>query len=341
MTIDVIAYEPHFVDHTAPVWLALPARLRGRFLTDPDLVPRARRLGVTDVLSIAAPRPRPAMPAPRFDGPPALVSSYGDLKKARRMGYGPFVFLEHGIGQSYAGDRAAASHASYSGGDDRDDVGLYLVPGPDPAARWRARYPEARVETIGCPKLDTLPAREPGPGPVVAISFHFPCSVTPETRPTIGHFAPAFAALRERFTLIGHAHPRLYSAERDYRRARVEYVPDFADVCRRADVYVCDNSSTLYEFAATGRPVVVLNGPGYRRHVTHGLRFWQAADVGIQVDDPRDLPDAIAEALEDAPERKAARERALDMVYAHRSGAAKRAAAAIASWMESRVEVAA
>jgi UDP-N-acetylglucosamine:LPS N-acetylglucosamine transferase len=98
-------------------------------------------------------------------------------------------------------------------------------------------------------------------------------------------------------------------------------------------VYVCDNSSTIYEFAATGRPVVVLNGPHYRRDVHHGLRFWDAADVGIQVDHPRDLPDAIEEALRDPEPRRRAREAALGIVYAHRTGAAQRAAAALTDWM--------
>jgi UDP-N-acetylglucosamine:LPS N-acetylglucosamine transferase len=165
--------------------------------------------------------------------------------------------------------------------------------------------------------------------------------VTPETRPTLNHFTPAFVHLKERFRVLGHGHPRLYGIERDYRRAGIEYVPEFADVCRRADVYVCDNSSTLYEFAATGRPVVVLNGPGYRRDVHHGLRFWEAADVGIQVDHPRDLPDAVAEALSDPPKRRRAREAALDLVYAHRSGAAERAAEAIVAFMDERLEAAA
>ena len=57
-------------------------------------------------------------------------------------------------------------------------------------------------------------------------------------------------------------------AIRFYEAHGIEYVPDFDDVLRRADVYACDNSSTLYEFASTGRPVVVLNAPWYRwKHI--------------------------------------------------------------------------
>jgi len=327
--IDALAYEPHFVDHLAPVWLALPARERGRFITDPSLVERARSLGV-EADGRAAPKPVPANPVPSMDGDVALVASYGDIKKGRRMGYGPFVFLEHGIGQSYGGDPHSAAHPSYSGGGDRADVILNLVPNEHAAARWRTTYPRTRTEVVGCPKLDTLPDREPGEL-VVAVSFHFPCNITVETRPAISRYLSALPALAERFTVVGHGHPRYYGLERAYERLRIPYVATFADVCRQADVYVCDNSSTLYEFAATGRPVVVLNHPTYRRNVQHGLRFWEAADVGVQVDHPSGLIAAVERALEDPPEVRANREAALDIVYARRSGAAQRAALAILS----------
>ncbi|HEX5013013.1 MAG TPA: CDP-glycerol glycerophosphotransferase family protein [Candidatus Limnocylindrales bacterium] len=339
-TVDFLAYEPHFIDHLAPVWHALDPRIRGRFLTDPDLMKRARDLDIP-ALGIVAPKPRPRQPGAVFDGTPALVASYGDIKKGRRMGYGPFAFLEHGIAQSYAGDRTARSHASYSGGADRGDVELNLVPNDNARARWREAYPDARTVVVGCPKLDTLPSREPGPGPVVAFSFHFPCSVVPETRPAFGTYLEALEEVARQYTVIGHAHPRYFGMDRRYRRLGIEYVPDFTDVCRRADLYVCDNSSTIYEFASTGRPVLVLNAPSYRRNVDHGLRFWEAADVGIQVDRAKDLLPAIAEALEDDAELQQGREIALDIVYGHRSGAAERAAAEIASWLGQRAEVAA
>ena len=122
-------------------------------------------------------------------------------------------------------------------------------------------------------------------------------------------------------------HPRLFPAiEKRYRHAGIEPVADFLDVCRRADVYICDNSSTLFAFAATGRPVVVLNPPWYRRDIDHGLRFWEAASVGVNCDDLADLPACIDEALRDTEAQKRQREAALDLVYAYRSGASQRAA---------------
>lgn len=332
--MDALAYEPQFVDHLAPVWPLLPDR--GRFLVEPKLVEWAARRGI-EAEPVTRPPFVPAYPKPRHDGPVALVASYGDIKGGRRLGYGPFVFLEHGAGQSYAGVRSSqARNGSYAGGQDRDDVGLFLVPNETCAAKWREHYPRARVEVVGCPKLDTLPRKEPGPT-VVAISFHWDAGrICPEAGTALGHFGAILPELARRFTVIGHAHPKGDWPERMarvYRRAGIEFVRDFDEVCRRADVYVCDNSSTLFEFAATGRPVVVLNDPAYRRHVNHGLRFWDAADVGVQVDDPALLPAAIEEALLDAPERRAAREAALDIVYQPRANGAARAAAAITDWL--------
>lgn len=338
--IDALAGERQFVDHLVPVWDALPAVLRGRFLVEPHLADHARSLGIEATIQERPPR-IPAYPAPRFEGPPALVASYGDVKVGRRLGYGPFAFIEHGAGQTYDGDhRRAGRSGSYAGGGDRDDNLLVMVPNAHAAAAWRASYPEASVEIVGSPRLDRLPAREPGPGPVVAISFHWDASaVSPEAGTALGEYIPILPALAQRFTVIGHGHPKgdwPKVMERQYRRAGIEWVPDFADVCRRADVYVCDNSSTLFEFAATGRPVVVINSKHYRRDVDHGLRFWEAATVGVQVDDPADLHTAIEQALADPPAQQQAREAALSLVYAHRERGARRAADALGAWLGER-----
>ena len=59
--------------------------------------------------------------------------------------------------------------------------------------------------------------------------------------------------------VLGHQHPNRRDIGEWYRRHGIEFTADFDEVLRRADVYACDNSSTLYEFASTGRPVVVLN----------------------------------------------------------------------------------
>ena len=332
--IDFLAFEVQFLDHVAPVWHATPDSLRGCFVVERRLVERAHALGIDCVgmdstaIRMSAGRPK-ANPG---DGPTAFVASIGDTLVGRRLGYRRFVFMEHGAGQAYTDRVALPGHPSYAGGKDREDTIAFLVPNEYAARLWRKAYPDARVEVIGCPRLDTLPARQPGPGPVVAISFHWPAFTCPEAGTAFGYYKSALPSLAKAFTTIGHAHPKADWGRRmaaRYTEAGIPFVEDFDDVCRQADVYVVDNSSTLFEFAATGRPVVVLNSPEYRRNVNHGLRFWDAAQVGVNVDRAGDLNNGIALALEDPFLVAAAREDALGIVYAHRSGAAERAAKVI------------
>lgn len=308
--IDFLASAPHYRDHLNAVAGALPSEARGEFI------------------------------APRHEGPdnPVLVASFGDLKTAERMGRTRIAIMEHGAGQSYGG-RGGMQHGSYAGGLHRDAASLFLHPGPHPAERDRRAYPGARVEVVGSPHLDTLPKRKGKRGRVVAFTFHFNGPLCSETRTAYPHFFPFIAGLASKYELLGHGHPMLWDRGRPgqrladrYRKAGIEPVRDFVEVCRRADVLIFDNTSAGFAFAATGRPVVVMNSPRYDRRVDHGLRFWEASDVGVNCDDPTRLADCIEEALADPPERKAAREAALDLVYAYRKGAAKRAADALMDW---------
>lgn len=273
----------------------------------------------------------PVMPRVRDLAPQILVASWGDFGSARKVGYQRFALTQHGAGQSYSGARTP-DYPSYPGGRSHQGVGLFLVPNEHAAGRWRKAYPRAAVRVVGCPKLDTLPARGPGPGPVVAVSFHWDFQLCPETKSAFPEYRGILPELAKRWKVLGHGHPRRYDLRRWYATKGIEHVPAFTDICRRADVYVCDNSSSMFEFAATGRPVVVLNTRGYRRGVEHGLRFWSAANVGVQCDEARDLVAAIERALEQRPEDVAAREAALDVVYQPRHGAAALAAAALREW---------
>lgn len=302
-----VAFEPHHADHLASVTRLLPPVDGERSLDDI-----------------------------------ALVASYGSLIRARRMKFRRIILAQHGAGQSYAGERRTSKQPGYPGGQDNTDVGLFLVPNEHAAGRWRDAYPKARVAVVGCPKLDQLPRRDPSsPGPAVAISFHWAAHFSPEAGSAFSHFWPQLPRLAERFHLIGHSHPLRRDLPGVYRKYDIEFVSSFDEVCRRADVYVCDNSSTIFEFASTGRPVVLMNGPRYRKQVHHGLRFWDAADVGLQCDVPDELPDVVAEALRDPSARHSEREAALDMVYQPRSGGAQRAADAILDWAELDASVAA
>lgn len=308
--IDFLASAPHYADHLSAVRDALPPAARGEFI---------------------------APGKPDTDNP-ILVASYGDLKTAESMGRTKIAIMEHGAGQSYGG-RGGMQHGSYAGGLNRDAASLFLHPGEHPAARDRRSYPGARVEVVGSPYLDTLPKRKGRRGRVVAFTFHFNGPLCPETRSAYPHFFPFIVGLADKYQLIGTTHPMLWDIGRPgqripdrYRQHGIEPVRDFREVCRRADVLVFDNTSAGFLFAATGRPVVVMNSPRYDKRVNHGLRFWEAANVGVNCDDPTRLAECIEEALADPPERKADRQAALEIVYGFRTGAAKRTADVLLDW---------
>lgn len=249
----------------------------------------------------------------------ALVASYADLTRVRGK-HRRIVLMQHGIGQSY-GDRNPA----YPGGRDNDAVGLFLVPGAQPAERWRAAYPKARVEVVGTPLLDDLPRRSPDGKVTVAVTFHW-------LKGAFAYFRNAVIDLSLEFHVIGHGHPRATRLPRFWAKHGIEAVTDFRDVCERADVLLFDNTSAGYLFAATGRPVVVMNSADYKRKWDYGLRFWDAADVGVQVESTEDLAPAVHRALELRPADVARREAALDMVFGYRSGAAQRSSDVIREW---------
>lgn len=344
--IDFYASAPHYAEHLAPVWSALAPALRGLWLAPADVARHARSLGVGPVvpLPVTVRGYTGGMSGYRAEVVDSLVgerdaqtvvAGYGDLRDIRSWRT-RIAYMEHGSGLSYGGDSQAARHNSYAGGHDRKSVELFLVPGKYPAERNRAAHPDIPVVEIGCPKLDRWHGA-PGPDnakPVVAFAWHWDCRVVPETRSAFDHFGPVLADLAadDRWTLLGGAHERASNVRRAYGRHGIAQVT-LSDAIERADVLVADNTSAIYEFAAaTDRPVVALNAPWYRRDVYHGLRFWDAIP-GIECDDPRDLADAIAVALEDTATQRAKRRTAVDAAYTYHQGdSAKRAAAALEGW---------
>ena len=320
--LNVIAGEPHFVDHLAPVWESTPRGLRGIFWVRSDAAARAaqRHRITTRMWTGHVPR-----------GTVLLASSFGDLNAAHKAG-ARLILMEHGAGQTYL-----SSHQSYAGGSHpaRDAVELFLVPGAIPAAKLRAKHDVPVVE-IGCPKLDRRvghPRRPVSDPPTVVVSFHWDCRVVPETRWAYPYYQRILKRLarRDDIFLMGHAHPRAARHIRPFYDANgIKFIETFDDVLDIADVYAIDNSSSLFEAAACGIPVVVLNAPYYRRDVHHGMRFWEAATIGPSADIASQLPGAIEQALDPSPEQVAETERCLDLVYTHRDGtSAQRAVDAI------------
>jgi hypothetical protein len=323
---DVLAEAAWYVDHVAPVWRALPARARGVFYVRNNATAvRAAEYGIA---------------TQQWDNSPGgltLVAAFGDLRKAHEAGRRT-VLAEHGAGQTYR-----SAHPSYAGGHApaRDACELFLVPGSTPGQRLRDSHPDAHVVEVGSPRVDALRdiGRQPrAEVPTVVVSWHWDCTVCPETRWAWPQFAQAVNVISRRsdMRVLGHGHPRAMARLAPwYRRVGIEVVESFDDVVAQADVYVVDNSSTMFEAAACGIPVVVVNSPRYRRNVNHGIRFWDTATIGPQANTGAELLPAINRALRGHPADVAERERCLDLVYTHRDGtSAKRAASAILEHLE-------
>jgi CDP-glycerol glycerophosphotransferase (TagB/SpsB family) len=131
---------------------------------------------------------------------------------------------------------------------------------------------------------------------VIAIAFHWGerQAHPPESGTAWEHYREILPDLAKRYQVIGHGHPLARATyRREFERVGIEWVADFRDVLRQADLYINDLSSTMYEFVATGKPVIILNAPWFRRRVSWGIRFWDYSNVGINVEDPSQLFDAI------------------------------------------------
>jgi len=317
--LNFLASAPHYVDHMASVYKATPPGQRGYFWTRSTLAEQqARKHGINSKPWTGVLNPNQVV----------LISAMGDLILAYKSGV-KTVLMEHGAGFVFN-----STHHSYAGGihPAREACKLFLAPGPVTAAKLRDKHPETPVVEIGCPKLDKRilkPRPELSQPPKVVVSFHWDCRVVPETRWAFPFYNRALKNLARRtdIQLLGHSHPR---ARRQlvpfWRSLGVEFIEDFDDVLDVADVYVADATSTIYEAAAVGIPVVVLNSPLYRRDVEHGLRFWEAAQVGPNCDSARELHSKIFESIDPTEQQVKETERCLDLVYTLRDGSSSKAA---------------
>lgn len=318
LPITIYANKRNYVDHLKPIYSALNGRALFEASSE-DIRDYCREQGIEARLHRGVRGVSPGVLVL------ATVYSSGTM---RTFGLGKkLVLLNHGSGQGWAGN----PHSSYAGGPRRGQFALILEPGEEPAKRDRRACPKSRVVAIGCPKLDRWADYEKPADitrQVIAIGFHMPTLVCPESRGCFPYYRPILpevvAWCREQgHEVLGAGHPTMWANLRPYWESLgVEPVSDWDAVMERATLYVRDQCSTLYEFASLDKPVVVLNAPWYRRDVEHGLRFWACADVGMQCDSPEGLIPAIEAALLDPPEQQEKRRAAVNRVYAHLDGRA-------------------
>jgi hypothetical protein len=340
-TLDFFARRAHYIDHLAPVWNALPTARRGRFHVPQELGAYARQELQEPCLEIFQGGIPPG-------NNPILTAAYGDLNKVVRNLNRKIITMEHGVTQGFG----TAAYPSAQIGN-RSRVDLALLPNEYVAGRFRA-IRETPCEVIGTPKMDrwanlnwladmpgfnVFPHEWPRRELTLAIAFHWgdKRSRPPESGSAFEHYSSILTELAARYHVIGHAHPLASPMHKQYfERAGFEWVEDFREVLRRADVYLNDLSSTMYEFLVTGKPVVTLNAPWFRRDVHWGIRFWDYSDVGVMVDRPEDLFPAIDGTINGyASIFVDARRRAVNDLYPYAGKSAQRAVEVLERWLDS------
>lgn len=294
--IDFVASRPHYAAHLRPVYDALPRWARGVFGGE--------------------------------GGHVVVVASAADYARARRA-YRHVVLMEHGIGQSYAGDPRSADHPSYAGGRGYGtDLAGILAPNAFSAARWKRAYPTVPVIVVGA--TYDLPA--PGGPPTLGLAFHWDSSVCREAGSAWRHYRRGLLRLAEEVPLVVHSHPRAPERAKRMRRMGLEVIDDLFELARRATVFAVDNSSTLYEMAVS-RPVIAMDAPWYRRDVYHGLRFWDLIP-GPRVADIDELVETARALLRSEPAAsRTGREMTVEAVIPYRDGA-DRAARWLLDWLD-------
>ena len=335
--IDCYASQPQFFDHIFPIWKKLE-EFQGTFFIADSCWDYASGI-VEDATLIR--NYSVSNPHIEGNGRAIIVASYGDLefvitsegyyRDPRRLK----ILMEHGVGFTFSNQ-----HTSYAGGVGlREKVNLFLCPNKWAENANKNTYPNITTRIIGVPKMDEVQRVNyiQAEKPTIALTFHWNCTVSNETKSAWDFYKDTIPELAKHYKIIGHAHPRWGDEIRMFfRNAGLEYVENFKDVLVQADLLVNDCSSILYEFAYTGKPVVVLNIPTYRRTVKHGLRFWEYHDVGQNCNEPSQLLSAIENALLDIPQQKLLREQAVNAVFPLQGNAAMMAAKAVVDFVQKK-----
>lgn len=337
--IDFFARRVHFVDHMAPIWKALDASERGAFYVPNYILEYARQTHGIDAVGLESRSKITAIHCAPPGTTPVFVSAYGDMDVMFKLGpHRPVIMMEHGVGLTF-------NHPGYAGGIGlRRNVQFFLAPNQFIARKTAKALGRVSQVVVGTPKLDAFSTTKVTKGhegkPIVCVSFHWNGEkVCAEAGNAFAHYRKILPELAKQneFTVIGHGHPKYqYVLKPAFEEAGIEFVEHFSEVMERADVYVNDCSSTMYEFLVTGKPVVIMNAPWFRKDVHFGIRFWDYSNVGPQVEEAEELIPTIGRVCEDADEWKAAREKAVADLYPFLGCSAARAAGALMGFWQAQ-----
>lgn len=262
LRVNAYASEPHYLNKLINVWDELSFDLKGEFTVHP-------RLDGAHDLKGAGPN----------QGGLLMVASAKDSKWAK----GRFIYVEHGVGQTYAESQWYSNHY-------RPGMLAALVPGPYCAEKTQNANPGVPVIPIGAPHLREIGARDRD---AIVLAFHWRCSVANESQTAFDEYEKVLPELTKRFTVYGHGHPRIMGELIPrYQALGITPITQWDLALKKAALVIADNTSFMYEAAALDIPVIALNASTYRKDKKWGLRFWDAIP-GPQIDEPYQLLEAV------------------------------------------------
>lgn len=191
------------------------------------------------------------------------------------------IYMEHGVGlQAHKPDtlKMMSNFASE-----------VWVPNTYTALELRSKGLRKNINIVGTPKLDQL-LQIPTPSDgVIAVSFHWT-----GFGQNYQQYRAKMLELSRHYTVIGHSHPHLSTKMRlVWGKLGIEYVPEFSEVVKRASYYLCDHSSTIYEWAALDRPGLLLDRrDGQSLVFSTGLRYEHHGHVAASAG-PKNLREEV------------------------------------------------
>jgi len=299
MKFNFIASDRHYIDHMLPIWENLLPQYMGFFYIHESLVNY-----VKNVKNVRMYNKNSLKSDLRFfynmssEKIYTITATYGDLELAN-IGEKNLILMEHGAGQMYNACHPAWMRSNYN-----SNTVLLLATNEILAKRFKENN-NIPVEIVGCPKLDAMIFDNCIKNDKIAISFHYNCQILPETQTAFKYYKDIIPKVAKEFNLLGHGHPVHWNfMEKYYKDNKIKAIKNFEQIAKQVDIYIVDNSSTLFEFAALDKPVIVLNCPAYRKDVEHGMRFWEFADIGLQVNKSEELIPTIYETINKDPQRE-------------------------------------